>query len=371
MKAFDAKGTVGLLLLTMALLLPPLTLGPVGAQTPFVNITSYRVEGAPNFTAPGTESFWNSIGWTDVPLAASVSPGGGHTSNVLLKSANDGFNFYVLFQWNDSSGPAFGASSELYTAGNGSLLPLTDESTANVTQLFYNSTYYYQDRIAMLWYVGSSDRQQSPVMQLGSNGALTGGAADIWHWQAVPTDNNPQDTDFPGGYTDPNGRALYPPDNMSFAEDDYTNMTGFYTIAGNFGVGAPNLDSYGDPFLVHVGSYFSSIEKTWTLEMVRSYTTSDSQYQVQLTNGAKYYVAFAVWNGRLGESAHIKSVSQWYTVTISDQPPPVQTTTMATVAAGNVSVNETVAVALGMLIIGVVVGLLIRPLEGRGRRRGA
>src|SRR5271165_5895887 len=60
----------------------------VAGQSNFPNIVSYRVSGAPNYSSPGSESFWNSINWTDVPLAASVQPGGGHTPDVLVKSAN-------------------------------------------------------------------------------------------------------------------------------------------------------------------------------------------------------------------------------------------------------------------------------------------
>jgi hypothetical protein len=140
----------------------------VNAQGAFVNLTSYRVTGATNYTAPGSESFWDRIGWTDVPLGASVSPGGGHTPDILVKSANDGFNIYLLFRWNDSVGPSFGSSSEAYAAANGTLLSLNPADTANVKQLFYNSTYYYPDRAAILWFVQNpAARQQSPVMVPG------------------------------------------------------------------------------------------------------------------------------------------------------------------------------------------------------------
>ncbi|HET7404961.1 MAG TPA: hypothetical protein VFJ63_02495, partial [Candidatus Bathyarchaeia archaeon] len=70
----------------------------VQGQPAPVNLTSYRVDGSPNYNAPGNETFWKNIGWTNVTLGASVSPGGGHTSSVLTKSANDGFNIYVLFR---------------------------------------------------------------------------------------------------------------------------------------------------------------------------------------------------------------------------------------------------------------------------------
>jgi DMSO reductase family type II enzyme heme b subunit len=336
--------------------------GFASAQTSsFPNIVSYRVEGAPNYNAPGNETFWNQISWTNVTLVASVSPGGGHTASVLVKSANDGFNIYVLFRWTDRQGPSFGSDSELYEASNGTLLPLTPESTANVTQLFYNSTYYYQDRVALLWFVESGSMQQSPAMELGSDGAITGGAANIWHWQAVPTDHDPRDAAFPGGYTDPVGNAIFPPGNASYAEDDYTNMTGFYVTAGSFGQDSPNLDPFADPYVVHVGSYFSDANKTWTVEMVRSFTTSQATpYRVQLKTGSSYFVAFAVWNGKEGESAHIKSVSQWYTLTISDKTPAQPTPTPLS-PEGVVSPELAAVVGVGLLIVGVIIGLLSRP----------
>ena len=326
------------------------------------NIISYRVTGAPNYSAPGTESFWEEIDWSDVPLAASVSPGGGHTPDLLVKSANDGFNIYVLFRWNDSVGPSFGSAGEMYAASNGTLLPLNPAGTAQVKQLYYNSTYYYPDRVAMLWFLpNATGRQQSPAMELGSNGAITGGAAEIWHWQSNPTDNSANDTGFPGGYTDPSGSAIFPPNNLSFAEDDFTNMTGFYVIGGSFGAGSPNLDPYADPYAVHVGNYFSDANKTWTVEMVRSFRISDaSEYRVQLQTDASYYVAFAVWNGRLGESSHIKSVSQWFTLTVSDQPPPAPPT-VAAPAQGGIPLDLAAAMGIGLLIVGTIIGIVLRP----------
>ncbi len=137
------------LLLTLAPFLASGFLVRTDAQTNFPNIISYRVDGAPNYTSPGSEPFWSSINWTEVPLAATVSPGGGHTPDVLVKSANNGFDIYMLFRWNDTAGPSYMADNEIYRAPNGSLLGLTPQSTANVTQLYYNSTYYYPDRVAV------------------------------------------------------------------------------------------------------------------------------------------------------------------------------------------------------------------------------
>jgi cytochrome b558/566 subunit A len=270
----------------------------------------------------------------------------------------------MLFRWNDSVGPSYGASTEVYESANGTLIPLNPAGTANVTQLFHNSTYYYPDRVAMLWFLGNTaSRQQSPVMMLGSNGAITGGAANIWHWQSNPTDSDPNDTGFPGGYTNPTGSPIFPENNASFAEDDYTNTTGFFVIGGSFGAATPNLDPYADPYIVHVGNYFSSADKSWTVEMVRSFTTSDSSYRVQLTRGSTHYVAFAVWNGKLGESSHLKSVSQWYTITISDQTapiPPVAPTTQT-----GISPTLAAAAGIGLLVVGMIIGIAVRQKSGK------
>jgi len=336
---------------------------PVSAQTSYTDIKSYRVSGAVNFSNPGGESFWKSIPWTNVSLAASVSPGGGHTPYVLVKSANDGFNIYVLFRWPDSKGPSYLADTEVYKAANGTLVPLDPASTATVTQLYYNSTYYYPDRVAMLWYIGSSTSQQpSPKMQLGTDGAITGGAAEIWHWQTNPTDSNKSDGGFPGGYTDSYGNPIYPPDNLSFAEDDYTNTTGFFVVPGSFGAAAPNLVPDASPFDVLAGNEYSQANKTWTVEMERSFTTSAGQYNVQIGANLSYAVAFATWQGKLGESSDFKSVSQWYMLTVSNQPYPAKSTSAST--SSGVDMEVAAAVAAGTLLVGLAIGSLLR----QGRR---
>ena len=336
---------------------------PAAAQTTIANIISYRVSGAVIYSGPGGEAFWSGIPWTDVPLAASIAPGGGHTPDVRIKSANDAYNLMLLFQWNDSAGPSFASNDELWQAPNGTLMPLDPTDTANVTHLYYNATYYYQDRAAVLWFLPQSlGRQQTPAMMLGSDGAITGGAAEIWHWQSNPTANNPLDTGFPGGYTDSLGNPLYPADNLSFAEDDYTNMTGFFTVPGNFGAGAPNLVPEMDPFLIHVGSAYSEATKQWTVEIVRSFTVPQANaYCVQLEPGATYYTAYAIWNGRLGESAAYKSVSTWYTLTVSNQ-----TAAQGSAATGGVPLTLAAAVGIGLLLVGVMIGTVLRSFGKEG-----
>lgn len=356
----------GVIALALVVVLSTLVLtgsAPAGAQGSKPKIISYRVDGAVNYSNPGAEAFWSSIPWTDVPLTATIPPGGGHTPDVRIRSVNDGYNLFLLWQWNDSAGASFASNTELWRAANGTLMPLNPADTANVTQLFYNSTYYYQDRAAVLWFLPQSlGQQQTPDMMEGSDGAITGGAGEIWHWQSNPTDNNPLDTGFPGGYTDAAGNPIYPAGNLSFAEDDYTNTTGFFTVPGYFGAGAPNLVPDMDPFQIHVGSSYSNTTKQWTVEMARSFGTSrGTPYCIQLQPGGTYDAGFAVWNGRLGESAAYKSASQWWSVVVSNQtiaqPPPAQ---------GGVPLNLAAAVSVGLLLVGIMIGAVVRSSRREG-----
>lgn len=361
MKPAKTKRLFVLSLLPLMLLLISSSPRLVTAQTSVVVIMSYHVEGAPNYNAPGNESFWRNVAWTNVSLGASVSPGGGKTSNVLVKSANDGFNIYMLFRWYDAQGPSYGAAPEEYY--NATAHPYEFLTNPNVTglvhRLEYNATYYYPDRVAMLWFLRGARDQTAPAMKLNTTGSITSGAADIWHWQSVPTANNNR-TIFPGGYTDVHGNLIYPPNNSSFAEDDYTDKNGFFLVAGNSTQTPPVIDPYGNPFVVLAGNYFSTANKTWTVEMVRALTVSqDSSYRVQLAVGSSYFVGFAVWSGKLGESLHIKSVSQWYNVTITNQAPYIPPLT--TSSSGGVSLALAAATGAGLLIAGLAIGIVVRP----------
>lgn len=353
-------------LAVVALVLVSLTTSPgilnrAAAQSTPPHITSYRVSGAPNYSAPGNESFWNNIGWTNVPLIASVSPGGGHASSVLVKSANDGFNIYVLFRWNDSQGPSFGSSPEEYMRANGQLALLYPQNTSVVKQLFYNSTFYYPDRVAMLWFL-NGPRDIVPQMQLNSTGAITSGSANIWHWQSNPTDNNPGDPGFPGGYVNPRGVPIFPPNNASFAENDFTNRTNFYLVGGNV-TGPFIIDPFSNPFVILAGNSFSTTNRTWTVEMVRPLVVlQDVPNNVQLNVGSSYFVGFAVWNGRMGESQHIKSVSQWYTLAVSNLSPP---SNLASSPSGGVSLTLAAAAGGGLLLAGLIIGIVLKPERKR------
>ncbi|HET7405331.1 MAG TPA: ethylbenzene dehydrogenase-related protein, partial [Candidatus Bathyarchaeia archaeon] len=135
------------------------------------------------------------------------------------------------------------------------------------------------------------------------------------------------------------------------------DKNGFFLVGGNSTQTPPVIDPYSDPFIILAGNSFSAVNKTWTVEMVRPLAVSqDSRYNVQLSVGSSYFVGFAVWNGRMGESAHIKSVSQWYSITVSNESP----LTPAIPAAG-ISLALASASGAGLLIAGLVIGVLLRP----------
>jgi hypothetical protein len=100
------------------------------------------------------------------------------------------------------------------------------------------------------------------------------------------------------------------------------------------------------------------------VEMVRSFTTDASQYRAQLATNSTYYAAFAVWQGKSGESSNFKSVSQWYTVDISDKS-VASSGGQQTSGASGVSLPLAATVAVGTLIAGFAMGSVIR----QGRRR--
>jgi len=72
-----SHGRLALLILLIFTIFAVQPARAANVQTIFTTITSYRVAGAPNYSAPGNESFWSQIGWTNVSLVASVAPGGG------------------------------------------------------------------------------------------------------------------------------------------------------------------------------------------------------------------------------------------------------------------------------------------------------
>lgn len=245
------------------------------------------------------------------------------------------------------------------------------EDTAGYTSLFYNSTYMYPERVAIMWFLGGapSSWQQvayTPHMVVGTPGALSAGEAEVWHWNSNPRANNTQDTGYGAPITsitgvqfslnnwtenpayqsylahDPlklgfiyhqgmindmftNGSSLYIvggiPFVNTFPELNNNSITGWQWLQGNY-----SPKDLWDPSLVATGARVvqTTTGTYWYLEFARTFTTigtPSAPYQVQFYPGHTYWVAFAVFQGGAGESVDFKSISFWWRVYIQPDKP--------------------------------------------------
>ncbi|AWR97953.1 cytochrome b558/566 subunit A [Acidianus sulfidivorans JP7] len=396
-------------------------------------ITVYKEVGSANLKAPGTESFWSKIPWTNISLTANIpnAPTSGLTKYVLVKAAWNGTDIIILLKWY-APNPAFNAwsaaAAALYPPASGPGLfriieitpgakyTVNDNATfANYTSivngktvsgriflsydgisvglpndsqievlsngtillyhslrpmerilyesgLFYgyytNSTWYYPDRAAMMWYMGSGTPSMDG-MHIGgkypgqvfdgenftyAGGALKqpGGAANIWMWVSGATWNNAtydpafkvnlwENESLTGlPYTDPNDDG--------FAVPLYTNNTNMYEVdtAGIWYAPVQSSGLNGSLFFIKTGATYQN--GYWTLEFVRplAVPSSYAKYMPNITTGTTYYVAFAIWQGPLGETLFDKSITsaflQLQLSTESSPPPPPVLTIPPTVA---------------------------------------
>lgn len=340
-------------------------------------IVAYKVKGSANLASPGSESFWNSISWAEIPLSANV-PNGGHTPYVLVKMANNGTDLFVLLSWNATvpshmmssvfslgGGPP-GYAPLWYNQSSGQYIPAPPRSVEeNTVKSYYvNSTYYSQDRVAIMWYLGGQSGTPDDCMVVGkpNGGALeAGGAANIWDFMLGATWNTTQPfhtgVNYPVKplsdyydwwndnvtFTGVNYRA--PP--YGYALNLYTNATNLYEVGLGTGLFYNDVaTNQTNPYVVQASAYNGSSE--WVVEMVRPLGTPAGAggYEVNLQPGSTYDVAFAVWQGYYGENAFIKSISTFVTAYISTSSPPsfsaansllyIDLTFMVVVAAGAV-----------------------------------
>jgi cytochrome b558/566 subunit A len=350
---------------------------------------------------PGSEAFWETIPWTTVVLSANV-PNGGSTPSVNVKAAWNGTSIFVLLTWNATK-PSNRMSSVFSLGGGPSgFPPLWLNSTSgqyiaapprsleeNTVHSYYtNSSYYSQDRVAMMWYLGGQSGTPSDCMVVGQSngGALqAGGSADIWDFMNGATWNTT--TQFlPQPGTNEVSLSKYYDwwnQNVSFTGVEYKAPPSGYAL--NLFANATNLYEVGlgtglfyndvgtnltNPYIVDAGAGMGS--GSWTVEMARSLSAPSgaSNYEANFTQGNTYDVAFAVWQGYKGENAFIKSISTFETLYISGSGPSTVTTQTASgnvssstssLFAQNVSVPLAVTVSVATLLVGVVIGFVFRP----------
>ena len=235
------------------------------------------------------------------------------------------------------------------------------EDTAGYVSLFYNSTYYYPDRFAIMWLLGGvpstwTQVAYTPHMMPGTSGALSAGQAEIWFLNSNPRANNTQDSGYPGPtffnrtspppyvhhpqYNDPLNLGYLP--NQGLIADLFVNGSSIYYIGGNYQASFPSIDNphitpwqvangmanlsqLWDPSVVATGFQFVNTPtgQYMIAEFARTFSTvgvsggqGESHYQIQLQLGQTYHVAFAVFQGGAGESVDFKSISFWWNLYI-------------------------------------------------------
>ncbi|WP_149564947.1 cytochrome b558/566 subunit A [Sulfuracidifex tepidarius] len=404
-------------------------------------ITVYKEVGSANLKAPGTESFWKNIPWTNLSLSANIpnAPTSGLTHNIMVKAAWNGSDIMVLVKW-QAPNPAFGAWSaaaagidpsasgpglfriieitpgakydvmsnyttyytivngkqetgRLFLSYDGLSVGMPNGSQiqvlSNGTILFYhslrpverilynsglfygyytNSTWYYPDRVAMMWYMGSGTPSMDgmhiggkfPGQQFdGENftyagGSLkqVGGSANIWMWVSGATWNNDSDPAFKANLWD--NKTLtglpYVDNGQGFAVPLYTNNTNMYEVdcSGIWYAPVKSSGLEGSLFFIKTGATYSG--GYWTVEYVRplAVPSNYSQYMPNITTGKTYYVAFAAWQGKEGETLFDKSItSSFLQLSLSGLSSPP--------APPIVSINPLV---MDVTIAGVVVSLI-------------
>ncbi len=343
----------------------------VGAQAA-PDIIAPRVSGSVDTTHPGTEAFWSQLTPLQVPLTATDDYGG-VTKSVSLKIANNGTHILFSATWSDptqsikrvSGGPSAGA---------------------NYPGLFFaNATVHGFDQFAVWWSL-SQNPGPPPCMQLGVPGkggpASLAGEGNLWRWTASSTDSGgPSFSTAKYGAGTPLARH---PINYthSFARDLLLNTTGFFTLGFdssniNSTIGYDQSGAQYNSQIVWAKGVYDNSSGSWTLIAARPLTTSPSTDISQFAQGSTYYFALGAWDGgahpipagvpapagwtQMYDDSETKSISSWFTMSISSQGPvTTSSTTGSTSTTGGLSESfllaSAFAVALGTLVFGFVAG---------------
>lgn len=124
----------------------------------------------------------------------------------------------------------------------------------------------------------------------------------------------------------------------------------------------------GSLFFVKTGATYSN--GFWTVEYVRPLQVPQAyaQWMPNFTVGNTYYVAFAVWQGKLGETLFDKSITSGFLqFTLSNSAPTTTTTTTTTTSNTTTTTNTTSTtstsssvgnVTLDVTVVGVIVAII-------------
>lgn len=313
-----------------AALLAALALGIAGGMFDIVPVTSQglsleaqRAPGDVDTTNPW-DAIWNGAPRQDVPLTPqNVTPpfGGGTVKMVTARALHDGERIYVLLEWADPE--------------------------ANDTVNGYDE---WGDAAAVMF---PSEPGTQPVYTMGNRD----GGVNIWQWKAV------WQADIERGFV--SGTDLYP----NTVADLYPN-TGDWSLSTDDSLWRP-AEYVGNPLaqrhhdtpvenLVALGygtlttSDVQNVDGTgawqggkWRALFVRDFAATGDGL-AQFAVGDTTSIAFAVWDGGVGERDGIKSVANWIDLTIGTQTAPI-------VEDGG---DDKTDLAMWSLVIVLVVGVL-------------
>jgi len=279
--------------------------------------------------------------------------------------------------------------TQIYVLQNGTILfyhsPRPMEYLFDQDGMFYgyyvNSTWYYPDRFAVMWYMGA---ESSPMdcMNIGgkfpgqlydgvrikdAGGSLSAGPASIWMWVSGATWNSSGDPAFAADLwqnTSATGLPYVDQGNHGFAVPLFTNQTNIYEVdtAGIWYSPVTSSGLNGSLYYVWTGASWSS--GYWTLEIVRpmSVPSGWGKWMPELQPGHEYDVAFAVWQGRGGETLFDKSItSSFLTLYISNQSYTTTTSSTSSVSTST-TYSPLSSVSFTVTIIGLVVALVVLAL---------
>jgi Predicted solute binding protein len=162
------------------------------------------------------------------------------------------------------------------------------------------------------------------------------------------------------------GLSYVDPNNHGFAVPLYTNNTNMYEVDTSGIWYAPVASSglNGSLFFIWTGATYQN--GYWTLEFARplAVPSAYANWMPNITVGKTYYVALAVWQGKLGETLFDKSItSNFLTLELVTTPPTSTTssttpTTSVTNTTSVITVTSIPSATIYVTIVGVVIAII-------------
>lgn len=280
---------------------------------------SFILDGAP------TEAFWNEVPAYTVPLVATTTFGGA-VPEMSVRAVHDGSNIYLILQWADSV--------ESRTSAGAQRIALSEPGNL-VGGYAYNETHWYTDSAVLTWWLGSNQPTVSPAINNEFGGSPTrqttlfgwgeNDAAENWSWKSSALDKG--NLYWPDAGIDRGATTWHWGDQagVSFTMPHSSLYQGYWNQNGNLILGDGLLHAEGcqvpgtNPFEVKARGVWNSGE--WTLELARSLVSSpdNAPYTTEFKVDETYYLVVGAMDGNKGEWEEVGSMSDWLSLTISNE----------------------------------------------------